>query len=534
MKTVMSHQFSQVPKAEIQRSAFNRSHGYKTTFDAGYLIPIFVDEALPGDTHILNLHAFARLATPKLPIMDNMFMDFFFFSVPNRLLWTNWQRFMGERDPDPDSSIDYTIPTINMGAGASSAVGSLEDYFGLPLGLSTASLLVSALPFRAYNLIWNQWFRDQNLQDSVTVRLTDSGDVKTDYTLLRRGKRHDYFTSCLPDPQKGNAIDVPLSGTAEVIPNVDLSTIASFERVTGSPTAGPLEMAVTTFELQDQDDNIVWMNPNGSLLADLSTTTVGGFTINDLREAFQLQKLLERDMRGGTRYIEIILSHFSVSSPDLRATRPIYLGGGSIPVNVNQVANTTSIDSTASPSGVDMYTGQMAGYGIAQGKGVGFTYSATEHCTLIGLVSVRADLTYSQGVERFWSRSTRYDFYWPVLGNLGEQAVLNQEIFFLDDDPQDNEGVFGYQERYAEYRYKPSRITGLFRPDVAGTLRAWHLSQEFSSLPALDDTFIQDNPPIDEVIVVPSEPHFLYDSYLDYKTVRPMPVYSIPGLIDHF
>lgn len=520
----MEHKFSNVPSVNIRRSTFNRSHGLKTTFDAGNLVPIFWDEALPGDTHILDLTAFARLSTPIKPVMDNMFMEFFFFSVPNRLVWDNWQKFCGEQ-VDPGDSIDYTIPTISWTNGGGATEMTLPDYLGLPIK-TTNNVTVSALYTRAYNLIWNEWFRDQNLQDSVTVDTGDGPDTTSNYSILKRGKRHDYFTSALPWPQKGDAVDLPLGTSADILresnaPAVHLYTAGSdstapTNTLSAIASGGDVALAQASTELS--------MDPNGGLYADLSTATAA--TINSLRQAFQIQTLLERDARAGTRYVEIIKGHFGVTSPDFRLQRPEYLGGGSIPININPVAQTSESNTTNQ--------GNLAGFGTVSGKGVGFTASFTEHSIILGLVSVRADLTYQQGIERQYLRSTRYDYYWPSLARIGEQVVENQEIYFDDATPANNESAFGYQERYAEYRYKPSKITGLFRSDATGTLDIWHLSEDFSSLPALNDSFIQDDPPIDRIIATPTEPHFIYDSYINLRSVRPMPIYGVPFDLGRF
>jgi len=527
--SVNAHSFAMVPKSDIPRSSFSMQKTLKTTFDSGYLVPIMCEEVLPGDTFNVKATMFGRLATPLFPVLDNLHLDSFFFFVPNRLIWNNWVKFMGEQE-NPTDSISYTIPQQVSPAGGYD-VGSLQDYLGLPTvgqvgGANTVSH--NALPVRAYNLIFNQWFRDENLQNSVTVDKGDGPDTTpaTNYTILRRGKRHDYFTGSLPWPQKGGtAVTLPLGTSAPIAMNTSSAGVYSTVRLNdgnqhGLWVAGNASTFVQTHATA---------NPAGGspLYADLSVATSA--TINQLRQSFQIQKLLERDARGGTRYTEIIRSHFGVVSPDARLQRPEYLGGGSTPINITPIPQTSGTGATGTP------LGNLAAYGTYLANGHGFSQSFVEHGYVIGLISVRADLTYQQGLRKMWSRSTRYDFYFPVFAMLGEQAVLNKEIYC--DGSANDSSVFGYQERWAEYRYNPSQITGLFKSTSAGTIDPWHYAQKFASLPTLNSTFIQDTPPLARNLAVGAAANgqqLLLDAFFDIRAARPLPLYSVPGLIDHF
>ncbi len=522
MKSKTQHLFSQIPSTNIQRSVFDRSHTHKTTFDAGYLVPFYLDEVLPGDSFKISATTFARLNTPIVPFMDNLYLDTFFFYVPTRLLWSHWKNFNGEQK-NPGDSIDFIIPTFKK--GTTFTADSLGDHFGLPTGVALDN--VNCLPFRAYNLIYNEWFRDENLIDSVYFDDGDGTDDISNYKLLKRCKRHDYFTSALPWPQKGESVDIPLGEIAPVAltnnsdPTFNFKSYSSDSHVFTS-------YGMTTSGINSNVSAVAPAVVSGSIgqthaYADLSNATAA--TINSLRQAFQIQRMLERDARGGTRYTEILRSHFGVISPDSRLQRPEYIGGRSVPITINPVVQNSSTDSTTPQ-------GNLAAFGVSGANTKVMSKSFTEHGYLIGLVCVRAALTYQQGLDRMWSRKTRYDFYWPSLAHLGEQAVLNKEIY-AQGTSADND-VFGYQERYAEYRYGKNEITGRFRSSYPQSLDVWHLAQKFESLPTLSKSFIEENVPMDRVVAVPSEPDILFDSLINVKAARPMPLYGVPGLIDHF
>lgn len=563
--------FAQAPQVDIERSTFDRSSGHKTTFNAGKLVPIYVDEVLPGDTFEMETSAIIRGSTPIFPVMDNANLDIYYFFVPNRLVWDHWKEFNGENTTSKwEQKVEYSIPQmappLTNGKVVGWEKGTLADYMGIPTlvgpGASQTNpeYSVNHLPFRAYCLIWNEWFRDQNLQDPVLI---DTGDSQTNgrhlipegasttlenqaalqgANLLPVNKYFDYFTGALPEPQKGPDVLLPLGQTAPVVtttsdnaqvtansPNmrfVSNTTLNKQSNVvitpTGSGNKGVLNATTANTDLIN--GKLVPTN----LSADLQNATSA--TINELRLAFQLQKLYERDARGGTRYIEIIKSHFGVTSPDARLQRPEYLGGERIPINIDQVIQTSGTAEGTTPQG------NTGAYSLTGTQGSYFKHSFVEHGYILGLACVRTEHTYQQGLEKIWNRKNRFDFYWPALANIGEQAILNKEIF-LQPNRTENEEAFGYQEAWAEYRYKPSRVSSAFRSNITtGSLDAWHYADYYENLPKLSAEWIQETyKNVDRTLAVQSslEDQYIADFWFKCKCTRPMPIYSIPGLIDH-
>ena len=523
VRRTSGHSFRERPQVRIGRSQFNRSHGLKTTFDASKLVPILVDEVLPGDTFTLKMNGFCRIFSPlDAPIMDNIELETFFFYVPNRLVWSNWEYFQGAHDAAGAQDTDYTIPIVSAGTVVE---GCVAEYMGLPLGLQTANVEVNQLPFRAYRLIYNQWFRDQNVVDELFIQTGNTAAAHDAFTApLKRAKKHDYFTSCLPYVQKGEDVTIPFAGQAEIWYDQDVGGEPNVYLPNNDPGFGGPGYYRLDTDAARLNVSATTGLASSVLYAELSTVT-GGFSINSLRQSVAIQRLLETDARSGTRYTEILKAHFGVTAPDYRLQRPEYLGGGKSYINVSEVANTSA---TATED-----QGELRGIGRGTITGHGFAKSFVEHGYIIGLICARGDLTYQKGLDRMWSRQTRYDFYMPALANLGEQAVLNKEIYVSNSAATDD-AVFGYQERWAEYRFAHSRLSGLFRSDAAGSLDFWHLSEDFASLPALNQTFIEDATPMSRVTVVDTADDFILDAWFDYKCARPLPVFSVPSLTARF
>lgn len=546
MKSSLTNRFRDLPTAELPRSRFTRPFGSKHTIDSGYLVPIFWEEVVPGDTHMLNTTLFGRLPATVVPVMDNLYLDLFFFFVPNRLIWDNFEKFMGAQD-NPGDSIDFLEPQITSGNTGFPRYGILDN-LGIPPEIGNLS--VTAKFTRAYNLIWNEWFRTEYLQDSVKVDKGDGPDNIEDYVLLRRGKRHDYMTTALPTPQKGPGVELSLSSSSAPVTltsnavNV-FGTGKTLGMTNGTNNYGFLSASQAIVMSQPlynvdvgTDSSSYQHNLNGlgvttnasksgltgklvstQGVADLSQVTA--VTINSLRTAFAMQHFLELENRGGSRYTEILQNFFNVTSPDARLQRPEYIGGSTTRIVSHPVAQTSATDGTTPQA-------NLTAYSTVATTGNGFTRSFVEHGVILGMVCLRADLNYQQGIDRHFSRKTRYDYMWPCFQHLGEQAILNKEIY-AQGTAQDDE-VFGYNERYAEYRYRNSYVTGKFRSDDPQSLDVWHLAQYFDNLPTLSSDFIEENPPLERVLAVTDEPQLLLDCWYDLTSIRELAMYGTPGL----
>nr|WNN13445.1 MAG: major capsid protein [Microviridae sp.] len=550
-RNVESHFALNPTNIDMSRSTFDRSHSVKTSFNVGQIIPFYLEEVLPGDTFSVDSSKVVRLQSLLTPIMDNIYLDHYYFFVPNRLVWSHWKEFNGENTQSPwIPKTEYSVPQITAPVGGWQ-VGTLADYFGLPTGVENIS--VSSLPFRAYALIMNEWFRDQNLSDPLVVPVDDAtvagvntGNFVTDVAKggkpYTAAKYHDYFTSCLPSPQKGPDVAIPVAEAGNY-PVMALNTQI--------PNLSTVPMVLSGANSSDPANSWGRFGLYGSTIADSVSTSyadalngasktapanlwavaegnAAAATINQLRLAFQIQKMYEKDARGGTRYIELLKAHFGVTSPDARLQRPEYLGGNRVPITVNQVVQQSATQEGSTPQGTPV------GLSLTTDTNSDFTKSFVEHGFVIGVVVARYDHTYQQGIERFWSRKSRFDYYWPVFANIGEQAVLNKEIY-AQGTAEDDE-VFGYQEAWADYRYKPNRVTGEMRSSYEKSLDVWHLADDYASLPALSDSWIRETPEtVNRVLAVSdrNSNQIFADIYIKNKVTRPMPLYSIPGLIDH-
>lgn len=561
-RNVESHFALNPTNIDIRRSTFDRSHSLKTSFNVGDIVPFFVDEVLPGDTFNVDTSKVVRLQTLLTPVMDNIYLDTYFFFVPNRLTWSHWKQFNGENTESAwIPQAEYEIPQITAPADSGWSVGTIADYLGVPTGVP--SLSVSALPFRAYALVMNEWFRDENLSDPLVVPVDDAtvagvntGTFVTDVAKgglpYKAAKYHDYFTSCLPSPQKGPDVLIPVA-TGSNLPvyalsqstprateqDYNVSLNMYYDNHSSSVPAKGFYSVSNVMQGSSLSSEPVFsvVNATGPVnLWAVQSGDVSSASINQLRMAFQIQKLYEKDARGGSRYIEILKSHFGVTSPDARLQRPEYLGGNRVPININQV-----VQQSATASG-ETAQGTVTGMSVTTDTHSDFTKSFTEHGFVIGVMVARYDHTYQQGLERFWSRKDRFDYYWPVFANIGEQAVKNKEIFAQGPAKMDSAGavideqVFGYQEAWADYRYKPNRVTGEMRSQYAESLDVWHLADDYTALPSLSDSWIrEDKSNVDRVLAVTSavSNQLFADIYIKNRTTRPMPMYSIPGLIDH-
>lgn len=525
--------FGNVPVAQTERSTFDLSHRYLTTFDAGYLIPMYVREVVPGDTFGVEMSASVLTINPvKRPFPDNGYLETMWFFTPNRLTWNHWVNFMGEKVNPSDSTV-YVTPKIDTSAGWTGTPGDLYDYMGVPPGVTGLTLV--AFPFRAHHLIWNTWFRDQNFQNSKPVNFASDGpDAPGQYQLYRRRKRKTYLTGALPGPQKGAAVMLPLAGNVPVtFPSPGYGTNVYSPSGPGGTFAGNLQVQdIGTGFGEFRTSNTGSLPPawaDAFIQVAMPTDayanlgTVNAISVNDMRTALQIQQFLETDNRSGTYYNEKVFAQYGVVNPDARVQRPELLGLGQTRFTMTPIAQTTPT------SGTDAL-GQLGGYLTCNVRGGhGFTYSCTEHGFIIGYMNVRFDLSEQYGLNRMWTRSTQYDYYFPAFAHLGEQVVFDYEIYAAGGS-----GTWGYQERWAEMRYAENMITGLMRSGVAGSLDIWHMALAYSSLPSLGDAFLQDDPPMDRVIAVPSQPHFAGDLYFHERAARPMPVFSVPGLGSRF
>ncbi len=532
--------FTELPTINISRSKFERNSEHKTSFNTGDLIPIYIDEVLPGDTIKMNLANVTRMTTPIYPVMDNAFIDTFFFFIPNRLIWKHWPEFWGENNSTHwEQTTEYEIPQIKAPAGGWKK-GTLADYLGIPTNVE--NIEVSHLPFRAYAKVVNDWFRDENLkdpcminEDETTLTGKNKGegyDYVTDIQLgaapYKAAKFGDYFTSALPSAQKGPAVNIPVGSTAPIIGDdrkkEGASTYTIDTNLVGKPVSifnynGNTGVADTETENGMQQGKII------SLTADLSSAT--GATVNQLRQAFAIQKFYERQARGGSRYIEFLKSHFTVTSPDARLQRSEYLGGHRNPININQVLQTSSTDQTSPQGNTSAFSCTMINEEL-------FTYSSTEHGYILGLACIRTNHTYQQGIEKFWSRKKWTDFYIPEFANLGEMPILNKEIYAQGTTA--DEEAFAYQEAWADYRYKPNRVSSAMRSNYQTSLDSWHYADNYSEQPILSSEWIDETEKnVDRTLAVQSsvEDQFISDFYFQTTWVRPMPIYSVPGLLDH-